>query len=442
MAVFGAPVAHSDDPVRAARAALAIHEAMPAVSERAGRELRVHIGIASGQVVASGVGGDTHYTVTGDSVNLASRLTDAADSEETLMSAAVQAAVVDAVDCEDRGTLALKGLTEPIHSYALTGLRVSGGGRERAFVGRQAEMHQFTGALDACRNTGAGQVMLVRGEAGIGKTRLSEEFEQAALEQGFASHRALVLDFGVRKGQDAIRTLLRGLLAIVPGSGKADRAAAAERAFADGLLERAQAVFLNDLLDLPQPDDLRPLFDAMDNSARNAGKRAVISALVRARAAQRPLFLMVEDVHWASPLVLDHLAELAQTVADQPAILVMTTRIEGDPIDPAWRAQIGATPLSTIELRPLRREDALALARSISTPPSSSRCRASSAPTATRCSSSSCCAAPRPRATTTCRDRCRASCRRGWTRWSRSTSWRCRRPRCWASGSCWMPCAT
>lgn len=84
MAVFGAPVAHSDDSVRAARAAMAIHEAMPAVSEQVGRRLQVHIGIASGQVVASGIGNDQHYTVTGDSVNLASRLTDAAAPGETV----------------------------------------------------------------------------------------------------------------------------------------------------------------------------------------------------------------------------------------------------------------------------------------------------------------------------------------------------------------------
>ena len=78
MAVFGAPVAHDNDPERAARAALEIHAAMDATSEAAGHALKVHIGIASGQVVASGVGGDQHYTMTGDSVNLASRLTDAA----------------------------------------------------------------------------------------------------------------------------------------------------------------------------------------------------------------------------------------------------------------------------------------------------------------------------------------------------------------------------
>ena len=71
MAVFGAPVAHGNDPERAVRVALAIHEAMPFVSQEAGRRLHVHVGVASGQVVASGVGNDAHYTVIGESVNLA-----------------------------------------------------------------------------------------------------------------------------------------------------------------------------------------------------------------------------------------------------------------------------------------------------------------------------------------------------------------------------------
>src|SRR5260370_37611140 len=77
MAVFGAPTAHSDDPERAVRAALAIHPAMQSLSEKAGRILKVHLGLASGQVVASKTGSDERqeHTVTGDSVTLASRLT-------------------------------------------------------------------------------------------------------------------------------------------------------------------------------------------------------------------------------------------------------------------------------------------------------------------------------------------------------------------------------
>src|SRR5262245_13119605 len=88
MAVFGAPIAHSDDPLRAARAAADMHGAILRLGEELGRPLKLHIGIASGQVVAAGVGSDrrTKYTVIGDSVNLASRLSSLAELGETLVS--------------------------------------------------------------------------------------------------------------------------------------------------------------------------------------------------------------------------------------------------------------------------------------------------------------------------------------------------------------------
>ena len=91
MAVFGAPVAHADDPERAVRAALDIHAAVSRLGNDLGRDLSAHVGIASGQVVASGTGSETHreYTVTGDSVNLASRLQDRAQAGETLISEAL-----------------------------------------------------------------------------------------------------------------------------------------------------------------------------------------------------------------------------------------------------------------------------------------------------------------------------------------------------------------
>ncbi|MHA1107848.1 MAG: adenylate/guanylate cyclase domain-containing protein [Alphaproteobacteria bacterium] len=363
MAVFGAPVAHSDDSVRAARAAMAIHEAMPAVSEQAGRKLQVHIGIASGQVVASGVGKDAHYTVTGESVNLASRLTDAASPGETLISARVQNAVGQVVECEHHGVLTIKGFADPVPAYAIKGQRKQAAtGTGRSFVGRQAEIHQFAGALAACAETGAGQAVYIRGEAGIGKTRLTEEFERIAIDQGFDCHRALVLDFGVGRGQGAIHALVQNLLAIPPGSGETALMDAAEEVFANGLLDRGQAMYLNDLLDLPQPPELRSLYGAMDNAVRNQGKRETLAALVQAQCDRRPVLLIIEDLHWADGLFIEQLAGLAQSISNSRAILAMTSRIEGDPLDQAWRLATAATPFVTIDLRPLRQDDAMRLA--------------------------------------------------------------------------------
>lgn len=363
MAIFGAPVAHSDDSVRAARAALAIHEAMPDISEQVGRQLQVHIGIASGQVVASGVGKDAHYTVTGESVNLASRLTDAASPGETLMSAAVHNAVDQVVEWEASDTLTVKGFSAPVPAYTLKGLRGHATFEiDRPFVGRQAELQQFAGAMTACVETKTGQTILIRGDAGIGKTRLTEELRRIAKDRGFACHRVLVLDFGVGKGQDAIDALVRSLLDIPSGSGKAEREAAAEYVFAEGMLNRAMAVYLNNLLDLPQPLALRSLYEAMDNAARNQGKLDTLTGLVKSLSERQPILLIVEDLHWAESLLIGQLAGLAQSIADRPAILMMTTRIEGDPLDQAWRLSTAATPLISVDLRPLRRDDAINLA--------------------------------------------------------------------------------
>ncbi len=363
MAVFGAPVAHTDDPERAVRAALAIQAIMPSVSGEVKRPLKVHIGVASGQVVASGVGGDAHYTVTGESVNLASRLTDTAGPGETFISRAVHRAVENIVECEDFGDVSLKGIAEPVRAFALRGVWSEDTVQTvRPFVGRRAELQQFAAVAATCAETGTGQAFLLRGEAGIGKTRLTEKYEGIARDHGFDCHRTLVLDFGVGKGQDAVRGLVRHLLAIPSRSDKATRAAAADRIYATGLLDRARAMYLNDLLDLPQSPELRSLYDAMDNAKRNQGRRETVAALVAALSRSRPMFLVVEDIHWADNFILEQLAELTRSIADKPVMLVMTSRIEGDPIGHAWRSSTAPTPLTTIDLSALRRDDAMALA--------------------------------------------------------------------------------
>ena len=193
MAVFGAPVAHTDDPERAVRAAFDIHEAVSKLGDSVFGTLRVHIGIASGQVVASGTGSDTHreYTITGDSVNLASRLQNVARAGETCISDAVQRAVAGLAICEAMDEVAIKGLPRPVRVWRLRGLRSGTAEHERlTFVGRRSETGQFAGILAACRETGNGQAAHIRGEAGIGKTRLVEELRRLAEQQGFRlSHR-------------------------------------------------------------------------------------------------------------------------------------------------------------------------------------------------------------------------------------------------------------
>ena len=215
MAVFGAPAAHGNDAERAVRASLALRDAMPGLTAAVGRPVRLHVGIAAGQVVASGIGGAgySEYAVTGELVNLASRLTDAAGADEILISDAVRRELAGRLDCLDAGALEVKGFDRAGTQRGGCAACAPPALDQRPLVGRRTELHHFRRCCAACREVGRGQAIYLRGEAGIGKTRLVEEFRLAAREAGFACHTGLVLDFGAGTGRDAIRALVRDLSA-------------------------------------------------------------------------------------------------------------------------------------------------------------------------------------------------------------------------------------
>ncbi|MEH2501074.1 class 3 adenylate cyclase/tetratricopeptide (TPR) repeat protein [Bradyrhizobium sp. AZCC 1678] len=364
MAVFGAPVAYGNDPERCVRAALDIGSRMPLVAADLGRTIGVHIGIASGEVMASGTGSARHveYTVTGESVNLASRLKDKAAAGEIFISDSVYRALAERVDCSEVGELAIKGLAKPVRAWRLRAFREPARSGRQAFVGRTRELRQLEAALVQCRDTRRGRAIYIRGEAGIGKTRLLEQFQAKAEGESFACHSALVLDFGMGSGQDAIRSLVRSLLGLTDESSREEIDAAAEKARDDGMLSDERRVYLNDLLNLPQSTELRTLYDAMDNAARDRGKRATVAELVTRASGRRPRLLAIEDLHWADQPTLDHLASLAETVLGCPALLVLTSRIERDPVHELWRPTIGGEPILTIDLGSLQPREANQLA--------------------------------------------------------------------------------
>ena len=114
---------------------------------------------------------------------------------------------------------------------------------------------------------------------------------------------------------------------------------------------------------MTQPDELEQIYQAMDNAARVRGRRDVLTALIRGRAEQCPLLLAIEDIHWAAPEVWPYLAAIVTCVAECPAVLLMTTRIESDPLDEVRRAAGRGTVVMTVDLGPLRNEEAQRLAR-------------------------------------------------------------------------------
>jgi class 3 adenylate cyclase/tetratricopeptide (TPR) repeat protein len=369
MALFGAPRAHETDTLRAARAALEIHEALTQLSAEAARTLQAHIGIACGEVVAGALGcvDARDYTVTGTPVNLAARLQAAAAPGETWISDDVARVLGDAAVCDAIGEQCFKGIDTPVRVWRLRAIaseaaKESAKANQSVFVGRQAELEQFHGIVHACVARRAGHVVHVRGEAGIGKTRLVDEMRRHAQSQGFAIHRGLVLDFGVGKGQDPIHAIVGSLLGLPAGASRDARQGAAARLAAEGVVKAEQRAFLHDLLDLPLPDEWRALYDAMDHGARKRGKQALTARLTEDACRQTATLIVVEDVHWADPEVLDYLSAFATGIGNGPGLLVTTSRVEGDPIDATWRARCRDTPCATIDLGPLRKDEALSLA--------------------------------------------------------------------------------
>ncbi len=370
LALFGAPVAHDNDAERAVTTALAMHRAVDGLLDPLGNRVALHIGIASGVVVAAATGSAGHriYTVTGESVNLASRLTELAKAGETLASDAVRSVLGARMVASARGEIVPRGLDRPVAVWLVEALDETPAADDfLPLFGREMELGQLSAALMAARRQGMGSVIRLRGEAGIGKTKLVRRLLAAAAGEAIQAHTATILDFGVERGRDAARQLASSLLCLGRNADPAERAAAGELAVASERVPPAQAPLLYQLLDLPPSGEGGGAIDAMDETTRRRGREAVLAGLVEAASAAGPLLVVVEDLHWADPATLEMLTALATLTLRQPLLLVLTTRIEGDPMDAGWRAGLGTARLLTIDLGPLPAMDAARLAGALAT---------------------------------------------------------------------------
>ena len=374
MALFGIPVARRDDARRAVAAALDLHavvDAYLATLEPAfARSLAMHTGIATGLVVArrsDARAGD--FAVTGDTVNTAARLRSAAASRQVVVSLTTWLQVSDAFDAESTAPLALKGKDQALVAYRIVGARTVPAGDAIALVGRDEELRDFRALAEACAQRRRSRVVIVRGDPGVGKTRLVAEFVAIGRDLGFSCHGAPVLDFGAETGRDAVRSLARSMLGVDGAADEATRRTAIERASRARSMAPEQLLFLHDLLDVAPPAELRALAAAMSTTAREQGSLHALCDIVATVGAALPLLLVVEDIHWADAWTLERLAALAVLAAKQPLLLVMTTRFAGDPSAGAWRTSLHGAPLTGIDLGPLTSEDSQRLAALSSTMP-------------------------------------------------------------------------
>jgi DNA-binding SARP family transcriptional activator len=351
-ALFGVPAAHTDDAERAARCALQLRGLAP--------DLRAGLCVGSVLVTRREDVTGQPLRVSGEAAGLAARLAAAAEPGRVLVSDVAWRALsrhADGMGCADA---ALPTSLRSPGCWQLTGMRSAPLSRAR-LVGRRNELAQFTTSLQACVQSGTGLTIHVRGDPGIGKTRLVEEFREIAAARGFACHTGLVLDFGIGAERDAVRSLVRGLLDVLADGAQDERAAVA-RAIATGHVDAGHELHLLDLLQLPLPAALRETFDAMDPPARDRGQRAALVSLLRRCSAAAPRLLVLEDMHWATARTLTQGAALAAAVEHCAALLVTTARTDGDPLNSAWRGAAGVSALVTLDLGPLRWEEAGALA--------------------------------------------------------------------------------
>jgi len=370
MAMFGAPLASERHALEACRAAIEMQAGIAEYASELGADreggVRIRIGLHSGEVVVLEVGDDPQkpeYDASGPTVPLAARMEQSAAPGTILITAETRALAGAAIGTREHPPVAVKGFSEPVEVFelerVLSAAESAQATEARPIIGRRSELAQFRGLLDSCVEENSGQCLHVRGEAGIGKTRLIGEMTRLAQTRDYLAHKALVLDFGTGRGQGAIPSLVKSLLDMDENAGAQERAAAVERASSDGLLDGDERVFVNDLLDLEQPLELKTLYDAMDVETRKEGKRALLAELVRRQAARAPRIIVIEDLHWADAATLEYLSRIAAAAAACPVLLVFTSRVEGDPIDEKWRGGAGGIPIVTWDLRPLRREECL-----------------------------------------------------------------------------------
>ncbi|HZP99198.1 MAG TPA: adenylate/guanylate cyclase domain-containing protein [Reyranella sp.] len=350
MALFGAPLAHGDDALRAVSAAVALQRAMPSLCAEIGRPVAAHVGVAMGDVVAGDIGSAVRrdYTVLGDTVNLASRLVGEAGAGETVLGDSVWQAVANRMAATDLGERPLKGIARPQRLWRLDGPRETVSAGRLPFIGRELELAQAVAVISAA---GPGAVLHIRGEAGIGKSRLLSETLAEAERRGFAPILVRIVDFGADRRQSPLRALAEQL----------DRRAPHWR---DGrMADPSERAALHDILDQEVPPGLAGPYFAMEDSRRAALRIQALAGLAAAVARSRPLAIAIEDLHWSDDAIRKLVRVLARHTLECPILLVTTSRIEGDPVDAAFRRDLGGASLAVVELGPLRTDAMQRLAR-------------------------------------------------------------------------------
>ena len=350
LAYFGYPQAHEDDAERAVEAGLALVEAVPKLNTVAGVPLSARVGIATGLVVVGdliGTGAARERAVVGETPNLAARLQAIAEPNTVVIADGTRRLIGNPFELEDLGSKELRGIADPARSWRV--LRTSAmesrfealhAGGLTALVGREDESELLRRCWSRSES-GEGQVVLLSGEPGIGKSRLT-----AALLERLADepHTRLRYFCSAQYTNSALHPVI-GQMERAAGFAH-DDTPKAKLDKLDALLAQtstsiADAALFADMLSLPD-DGRYPALPVIPQQRREATLQALIRQ-IETLARSAPVLMIFEDVHWGDPTSLEVLGRAVSRVAAHRALLIVTFRPE---FEPPWSGQPHVTAVA------------------------------------------------------------------------------------------------
>ncbi len=336
MIYFGYPHAHEDAAARAVHAGLDILDGLTRIEGQ--ERLSARIGVSTGLVVVGEIYGEglkEHDVVMGRTPNLAARLQSLADPNMLIISPSTRRLIGNAFDLEDRGSFALKGFSEKIQAWSVTGqarierrfdiMPDAGAGR---LVGRHAEFRKLADKWhEVCR--GAGQSVLISGEAGIGKSRLIEGLSLELQDQGALRLNFQCSPFHANSALYPIIQHLERAAGFAPGDDDGEKLEKLSHALRHHPPEHLRLIA--DLLSVDADATLGPL-DLPPQVKLEQTLEAVTEQLA-ALARNRPVLLLFEDAHWVDPTTLSLTDRVIERIRDLPVLIIVTAR---PGFDPGW----------------------------------------------------------------------------------------------------------
>ncbi len=362
MAIFGAPLAHENDPERAIRCALDMMKEIEQFNMRSALDvpapLGLHVGLHSGWVIAGNVGNDLRmeYSVIGDTVNLASRLVEIAPKGQIFLTEDMHKLVTRIAVFDGPVPKIFKGKTEPVNVYRLKGLRSDDEAKrqqmaQEVFVGREEEIQVIEQALGRVKERQ--QIRLfIRGEAGVGKSRLKAELESRAYKEGVACFEGACSSFETNTPYFLWTNLLKNILKVTPSMKEGETRARLHQAVRSLGVEEHEP-FLGALLSL-RYDTVADLDDSVRKQRVFQAARAFLSEY----ALRRRVAYVLEDLHWIDRFSQELLEYMfSRTTAVVLALFVLIFR------DEYSHTQQLLEDGKLIDLNRLSRADALKLIR-------------------------------------------------------------------------------